>query len=118
MRHFEYNLSKKTIQRPWLPAHKPFESGRVGKRWEGYNTTRWRTVSILFKSLNPVCCVVGCGQPTYYTDHIVPVLQLVHLGRDPYDVYNECQPLCRLHGDQKTGHEGSNERGRGVKKST
>ena len=106
-------MAKRRVHRPWLPAHKPFDSGRVGQRWEGYKTPRWRKLSILFKSnpANAICRVEGCGRPTHYTDHVIPVLKLIQMGRDPYDVDNECQPLCRLHGDQKTGSEGAASKG-------
>lgn len=85
--------------------HKPFDSGRVGKRWDGYNTTRWDKFTVWFKMENPICAIEGCNRETYYTDHVTPVVELVRQGRDPYDP-NECQPLCRLHHHQKTGREG------------
>lgn len=106
---FESVLSKKRINRPWLPDHKPFESGRVGQRWDGYKTQRWRKFSIWYKTLHHRCIIDGCNRDTYYTDHITPVVELVRLGRDPYDPA-ECQPLCRLHGDIKTGSEGAKKR--------
>lgn len=111
---FEAVLSRKRINRPWIPDVKPFDSGRATNRWEGYQTQRWRKFSRWFKQQHPICSFNECTRDTYYTDHIVPVLTLVNLGRDPYDV-DECQPLCRLHGDQKTGMEGSDKKkGRGV----
>ena len=102
-------LSRKRVNRPWLPDHKPFESGRVGQRWDGYKTQRWRKFSIWFKTINPICVVEGCNRGSYYTDHITPVIDLIRHGRDPYDP-DECQPLCRLHGDIKTGSEGAKKR--------
>lgn len=99
-------MAKTRVQRPWLPTPKPFESGRVGRRWEGYKGQRWRLFSIWFKIENRFCAVQGCGRESYYTDHRTPVLELIGLGRDPYDP-TECQPLCRMHGDQKTGSEGA-----------
>lgn len=98
-------MSKK-VQRPWLPVPKPYESGRVTTRWEGYKTNRWRKVSRLFKDENPVCDMDGCGQPTYYTEHQVPALQC----DDPWDPSN-FRPRCRFHGDSKTGKEGAKAKG-------
>lgn len=103
-------MAKQRVQRPWLPIHKPFDTGRVGKRWDGYQTSRWRRFSQWFKMENPICSIIGCNRETYYTDHITPVVELVRLGRDPYD-QNECQALCRMHGDQKTGKEGTKAKG-------
>lgn len=92
----------KPLRRPWQPELTPFESGRARERWGGYNGTRWRTISRLFKEQNPVCCVEGCGRPTYYADHDVPALDC----DDPYDVAN-LRPLCRRCGDRKSGREGA-----------
>ena len=111
---FESDLSKKRINRPWIPAHVPFESGRVGERWEGYKSPRWRKFTRWFKIQHPICCIEGCLRDTYYTDHVVRVVELVRLGRDPYDP-EECQPMCKLHHHKKTGGEGSEvKKGRGV----
>ena len=98
------------VKRPWMPDHKPFETGRVGQRWPGYKTTQWRNFSRWFKMNHPICAVDGCNRETYYTDHVTPVVQLIALGRDPYDE-SECQPLCRKCGDQKTGREGRASKG-------
>lgn len=49
---------------------------------------------------------------SYYTDHKTPVLVLIRQGKDPFD-QSECQPLCRMHGDQKTGREGAQKKKEG-----
>lgn len=105
-------MAKRKINRPWLPKHRPFDSGRVSSRWDGYNSTKWRKFSKWFKSINKLCVIDGCGRAAYYTDHITPVLLLISQGRDPYDTC-ECQALCRLHGNKKTGVEGSQAKKKG-----
>ena len=89
----------------WASKRIAYESSRVSKRWEGYNGTAWRTFTKWFKDANPVCCVDGCRKPTYYTDHIMPVLQWIAQGGNPLDPAN-CQPLCYVCGNKKTGKEG------------
>ena len=89
----------------WAGERKPFESGRVTKRWEGYAKPYWREFSIAFKKQNPYCCVEGCRQPTYFADHKVRVLDWIAQGGNPLDPAN-IQPLCYKHGMQKTGREG------------
>lgn len=105
-------MARNKVQRPWLPKPKPFESGRVSARWDGYNTTRWRRFSIWYKTVNPICSIDGCNMESYYTDHKTPVLVLIRQGKDPFD-QSECQPLCRMHGDQKTGREGAQKKKEG-----
>ena len=92
----------KRVQRPWLPVHKPFDTGRVTERWPGYKTTRWRKVSRLFKDEHPVCDMPECGRPTYYTEHEVPATSC----SDPWDASN-FRPRCKRHGDSKSGKEGA-----------
>lgn len=82
-----------------------YETTRARKRWEGYATADWRAFSKWFKQAHPVCCTPGCGQATYYTDHKMPVLDLIAQGRNPLDTA-ECQPLCYKCGNKKTGYEG------------
>lgn len=89
----------------WAGKRIAYESSRVTKRWEGYNTPAWRTFSKWFKDANPVCCVDGCKKPTYYTDHKVRVLDWIAQGGNPLDHAN-CQPLCYGCGNKKTGKEG------------
>ncbi len=89
----------------WLPKRTPFESGRVTKRWDGYNTAQWREFRAWFRNKHPICSVEGCKQPTYYVDHVIPVVDYMAQGGSPVDPAN-CQPLCFKHGNQKTGHEG------------
>lgn len=89
----------------WAGQRVAYESSRVTKRWDGYNTTAWRTFTKWFKDCNPVCCVDGCNLPTYYTDHKVRVLDWIEQGGNPLDPAN-CQPLCYKHGNKKTGQEG------------
>ena len=95
-----------TSHRPkWKGERKPFETGRITARWDGYNTTDWRRFRDAFRSKHPLCCVDGCRQPTYYVDHVVPVVQYMEQGGSPFDESN-CQPLCFKHGNVKTGKEG------------
>lgn len=89
----------------WAGQRVAYESSRVTKRWGGYNTPAWRTFSKWFKDNNLVCCVEGCKQPTYYTDHVIRVLDWIAQGGNPLDPAN-CQPLCYKHGNKKTGQEG------------
>lgn len=58
-------------------------------------------MSLLFKTINPMCCVEGCQELTYYTDHKIPVLECV----DPW-AWPNLQPLCFGHGGGKTSDEG------------
>ena len=96
----------KTLKRPvWAGERKPYETGRVTARWDGYNKPYWRDFRSSFVQANPLCCVDGCRQPTYYADHIVPVLDYIAQGGSPIDPDN-IQPLCYKHGNQKTGREG------------
>lgn len=83
---------------PWQPPKQDWATHKG--RWEGYNTKRWRTISLVFKMDNPVCCTPGCGQPTYYTDHIIRANKC----DDPWSASN-WQPLCRKCGDSKSGKE-------------
>lgn len=99
------SIPNKTKRPVWAGERKPFESGRVTRRWEGYAKPYWRDFSKWFKMANPVCCIPGCHKPTYYTDHKVRVLDWIAQGGDPLDPSN-CQPLCYKHGNQKTGKEG------------
>ena len=88
---------------PWQPpAPKPWTHRN---RWEGYKTNRWKRMSLLFKTDNPVCITPGCGQPTYYTDHVIRATQCP----DPWDSSN-WQPLCRKCGDSKAGKESAQAR--------
>ena len=98
-------LPKNSKRPAWMGERKPFDSGRITARWEGYNKQYWIKFRDAFRASNPICCVEGCRQPTYYVDHKDPVLQLIAQGRNPLDP-NECQPLCFKHGNKKTGHEG------------
>jgi len=88
-------------RKPWQGERKAYDTGRITKRWAGYNTTRWRDFSKLFKIVNPICAIEGCEEPTYFTDHIIPVLQC----SDPFALSN-LQPLCWTHGHSKSGGEG------------
>ena len=94
-------INTKSPQRPWKPKRVPYETGRRAARWAGYKTNRWKSMSLLFKTLNPMCCVEGCQEPTYYTDHKIPVLECV----DPW-AWSNLQPLCFGHGGGKTSDEG------------
>jgi 5-methylcytosine-specific restriction endonuclease McrA len=88
-------------RKPWQGERKAYDTGRITKRWAGYNTARWRKMSLLFKHEQPICAVEGCEEPTYYTDHIVPALECA----DPY-AWSNLQPLCFNCGNSKTGKEG------------
>lgn len=89
----------------WAGERVPFESGRVTKRWDGYNKKAWRDFRAWFRVAYPLCDVPGCGQPTYYADHTVRVLDWIAQGGNPLDVSN-IKPKCFKHGNIKTGHEG------------
>lgn len=56
--------------RPWIPKRKPFEGA---KRIEGiYNTTRWRKLSLLYRTEHPLCepCQAkGITKVAEMTDH-------------------------------------------------
>lgn len=96
----------KQHKRPvWTGERVPFESGRANKRWDGYAKPYWRAFSKAFKLANPICCVEGCRQPTYYADHKIRVLDWIAQGGNPLDTDN-IQPLCYNHGNKKTGKEG------------
>lgn len=97
---------KRSTRPVWAGPRVAYETTRVTKRWEGYSTTAWRNFSKWFKTEYPVCSTPACGQPTYYTDHIVPVLQWIAQGGSPMDEGN-CQPLCYKCGNSKTGREGN-----------
>jgi hypothetical protein len=97
-------MSKSSRPR-WAGERKPFESTRVTARWDGYAKPYWRAFSKAYKVRYPMCCVDGCRQPTYYADHVVPVLQWIEQGGNPLDPDN-IQPLCYKHGNEKTGREG------------
>lgn len=89
----------------WASKRVAYETTRVRKRWGGYARNDWRAFSKRFKQQHPICSTPGCKQPTYYTDHIIPVLDLIAQGRNPLDAA-ECQPLCYKCGNKKTGYEG------------
>ena len=89
----------------WAGERVPFESGRITKRWNGYNTKAWKDFRVWFRVAHPICDEPGCGQPTYYADHKVRVLDWIAQGGNPFDVDN-INPKCFKHGNIKTGHEG------------
>lgn len=38
-----------------------------------YNSSKWRKLSLAYKERHPICENDGCNEPSYYTDHIVPI---------------------------------------------
>ena len=94
-----------------MGERKPFETTRVTARWDGYNTSVWKNFREYFRGKHPLCITPGCGQATYYADHVVPVMQWIEQGGSPIDEGN-CQALCWKCGNKKTGREGSSARRR------
>jgi len=108
--HWLTQLTMPTIpsnkKRPvWAGERRAFESGRRNARWEGYKKQYWRDFSKAFKIANPTCSEPGCGQPTYYSDHTIPIRDWIAQGGNPLDTDN-IKPKCFKHGNKKTGHEG------------
>lgn len=65
-----------------------------------YNGQAWRKFSKNYKRDNPVCEVKGCTQPSYFSDHIVPISQ----GGDRWDESN-IQALCKSCNARKTANQ-------------
>lgn len=55
-----------------------------------YNTSSWRKLSITYKKRHPTCEGEDCTQPSYYTDHIIPISD----GGDKL-AWSNLQALCR-----------------------
>jgi 5-methylcytosine-specific restriction endonuclease McrA len=85
----EYNPRK--TQQNWLKNQEDLKF---------YNTQAWRKLSLSYKMKHPVCEVDECTQPSYYTDHIVPVAD----GGDKWDTDN-FQALCKSCNGSKTAKQ-------------
>ncbi len=85
----EYNPRK--TQQNWLKNQEDLKF---------YNTQAWRKLSLSYKMKHPVCEVDECTQPSYYTDHIVPVAD----GGDKWDTEN-FQALCKSCNGSKTAKQ-------------
>jgi 5-methylcytosine-specific restriction endonuclease McrA len=85
----EYNPRK--TQHNWLKNQEDLKF---------YNTQAWRKLSLSYKMKHPVCEVDECTQPSYYTDHIVPVAD----GGDKWDTEN-FQALCKSCNGSKTAKQ-------------
>ena len=86
--------NKQAEQKNWLKdkEHEKF-----------YNSKAWRHLSLSYKMKHPVCEVEGCNQPSYYTDHIIPMSQ----GGDEWNEDN-FQALCKSCNGSKTAKQSSN----------
>lgn len=85
----EYNPRK--TQHNWLKNQEDLKF---------YNTQAWRKLSLSYKMKHPVCEVDECTQPSYYTDHIIPVAD----GGDKWDTEN-FQALCKSCNGSKTAKQ-------------
>ena len=65
-----------------------------------YNTRTWRKFSLLYKRNNPTCEMEGCTQPSYYTDHKIPISS----GGDKWELSN-LQALCKSCNGRKTAKQ-------------
>lgn len=93
----------KTVRAPWMPA--PRKAWTHRNRWKGYQLNAWKEFSHYFKIANPICATPGCGQPTYFTDHVNREDKLT----DPLNPA-KCQPLCWKCGNSKSGKESADQR--------
>ena len=104
---------------PTLPTHRRLS-------WEGntkkvknpvHHTNRWKLTSIAKRIKDPLCQVCmtkGIVTPATQADHIIPVNELIALGRDPYDI-NELQSICTYHHNEKNKQENKRRKGGGEK---
>ncbi|MDR9443207.1 MAG: HNH endonuclease signature motif containing protein [Schleiferiaceae bacterium] len=102
---------EKNNRRPWVPQRKP-QSGRLRSDYKLYNSRAWRRTSHAFLSAHPLCIVCkkeGKTMPADVTDHITPIRE----GGAVWS-WENLQPLCHRHHNQKSGHESvAAKRGRG-----
>lgn len=91
-------LMPKATRPPWLSERKAWQHAR---RWEGYNTKRWKKSRAAFLlSVSYQCAVDGCANPASEVDHIDPISS----GCDPWNQDN-WQALCPAHHKTKTIEE-------------
>jgi len=92
---------------------KPWQTDRVafGRRNNNnhnfYNASRWRRVSIAYRSANPFCecdkCVsAGLFKPAEVVDHTRGLQFLLDNGIDPYD-WNELKSMTHACHNKKSG---------------
>ena len=84
---------------------------RNGSRLPIYGSTRWRKLSKLFRSRNPLCAhcqAVGETTPAVLVDHIKEIKDRPELQWD----WNNLQSLCRACHDRKTSIEALNRKRR------
>lgn len=93
-------------------SHRPSPSKRPGRRGTArqrvWDARRWRRIALAVKQRDGfACCRCGWRDETMtgaglVADHVVPVEELVALGRDPFDPA-ECQTLCLSCSGSKDG---------------
>lgn len=95
---------------PKMPnnVYKPYKVNK-SKNWlrndkdvSFYNSTVWRKLSKDYKQRHPVCELKDCTQPSYYTDHIMPISE-----GGPKLYESNLQALCKSCNAKKTQKQGA-----------
>jgi hypothetical protein len=92
----------------WIYTTEAKQAGRTKELVEGQGTRKvlqFKGVAapiFIYKMKHPVCEMEDCNQPSYYTDHIIPMSQ----GGDEWNEEN-FQALCKSCNGSKTAKQSS-----------
>jgi len=97
-------IPKGQILRPWIPKRASFKM-RVNNQ-KFYNSKAWRGCATAHKVAHFYQCknVEQCGNPSKFTNHNPPLIELIEKGLNPYD-WQYLEDLCETCNASVTGKQ-------------